>query len=100
MQRIAQCTANLPAAVLRAALSTAAQCSCASIQELKPAAPGTVSPYNHHVFIRSAPPEDLALPETSGQDSLWWPSVVEKCVAYMASPVNSFIQCLFSKLCE
>ncbi|KAK9827965.1 hypothetical protein WJX81_002585 [Elliptochloris bilobata] len=68
---------GLPAALLRVA-STAARCSCAAVRELSPAAPGTVTPYNHHVFIRSAPPEDLAPPETSGRDGLWWPSVVEK----------------------
>ena len=75
MRRLAR--PDLPAALLRAA-STAARCSCASVQELAPAAPGTVSAYNHHVFIRSAPPVDLAPPEASGRESLWWPSVVEK----------------------
>jgi len=82
LQRLVRRSAGAPVALARAALSgAAAPCACASVQELVPAAPGTVTPYSHHVFIRCAPPEDLAPPETSGREGLaWWPAVVEKCV--------------------
>ncbi len=36
-------------------------------------APGTVTPYSHHIFIRTSPPSlDYAGP------GAWWPKVVER----------------------
>ena len=53
--------------------------------ETKAPQPGTVSPYEHHVFLRFPP----KLVPDAGPGS-WWPKIVERCAAFTLA--SAFIE--------
>ncbi len=49
--------------------------------ETKAPKPGTVSPYEHHIFLRFPP----KLVPDAGPGS-WWPKIVERCATFTLAP--------------